>query len=222
VALTPSFVQQRLQAGSFWSATVELGSTHPYLCKRVAALREFRQPGSMPPVGRNPFAYLFAPFLSVGGAAGAGGGLLVMVAVIGIIAAIAIPSLLRARVAANEGAAIGHAREVVAAQEAFKSASGSYGTMECLVAPASCIPNYPPNGPVFLSGQSAQAQAYGYERALVHADAESFVYVTGPLVPGQTGIRTFCADSRGAVCAAPSAAEASAGAICSPACQVLR
>jgi prepilin-type N-terminal cleavage/methylation domain-containing protein len=39
--------------------------------------------------------------------------LLIVVAIIGIIAAIAIPSLLRARVSANEAGAIGDARTVV-------------------------------------------------------------------------------------------------------------
>ena len=41
--------------------------------------------------------------------------LLIVVAIIGIIAAIAIPSLLRARVSANESATIGDIRTVISA-----------------------------------------------------------------------------------------------------------
>jgi prepilin-type N-terminal cleavage/methylation domain-containing protein len=50
--------------------------------------------------------------------------LLIVVAIIGIIAAIAIPSLLRARVSANESAAIGDIRTVISSQAAYHSASG--------------------------------------------------------------------------------------------------
>jgi Zn-dependent protease with chaperone function len=64
-----AFANQRLETGSFWMATAELCMSHPYLCKRVAALQEVRQPGSIPVVRRNVLAYPLAPFLgfSVGG-----------------------------------------------------------------------------------------------------------------------------------------------------------
>src|SRR5882724_159935 len=63
--------------------------------------------------------------------------LLIVVAIIGIIAAIAIPSLLRARIAANEAAAIGDSRTVISSEAAYHSvAGGGYGTMLCLVTPA--------------------------------------------------------------------------------------
>jgi hypothetical protein len=218
-----AFMEQRLETGRFWSATVELGSTHPFLCKRVAALREFQDPGSIAPVPRNPFAYLFSPLVGLGGAAGGGASILVMVAVIGIIAAIAIPSLLRARVAANEAAAIGDARAVLSAETAFREMAGSYGPIECLVNPKSCVASYPAGGPVFLGKEQAEAKAAGYERAIVHADAESFVFVAAPLVPQQTGIRVFCADSTGVVCTASSVQEAWAGGgTCASTCSPLQ
>src|SRR5438067_2350570 len=49
--------------------------------------------------------------------------LLIVVAIIGIIAAIAIPSLLRARVAANEAAVIGDTRTVISAEAAYHAAN---------------------------------------------------------------------------------------------------
>lgn len=216
------FMAQRLETGSFWSAVVELGSSHPFLCKRVAALREYEHPGSMARISRNPLAYLFAPLTSVGGVAGAGGGLLVMVAVVGIMAAIAIPSLLRARVAANEAAAIGHAIEVMNAQAAFKSMSGTYGPIECLTTPIACGVDLPAGSPVLLSADGGEARAQGYERAIVRYDHDSFVFISAPLTQGQSGVRVFCADARGSVCSAPSVEEASAGSTCSPACERLR
>src|SRR5213592_5172500 len=63
--------------------------------------------------------------------------LLIVVAIIGIIAAIAIPSLLRARVSADEAGAIGDSRTVVSGEAAFQSAnSGFYGNISCLSAPS--------------------------------------------------------------------------------------
>ena len=49
---------------------------------------------------------------------------LIAVVAIGIIAAIAIPSLLRARIAANEAMAIGNLRTVISAEAAYQSANG--------------------------------------------------------------------------------------------------
>src|ERR1700710_2196228 len=54
--------------------------------------------------------------------------LLIVVAIIGIIAAIAIPGLLRARMAGNEASAIGSVRAINSGQAAFASscAGGGY------------------------------------------------------------------------------------------------
>ena len=56
--------------------------------------------------------------------------LLIVVAIIGIIAAIAIPGLLRARMAGNEASAIGSLRAINSGQAAYSSscANGGYAT----------------------------------------------------------------------------------------------
>jgi type IV pilus assembly protein PilA len=63
--------------------------------------------------------------------------LLIVVAIIGIIAAIAVPGLLRARMSGNESSAIGSMRAINSAQAAFSSTnSGGYaGTLDVLVLP---------------------------------------------------------------------------------------
>jgi type IV pilus assembly protein PilA len=60
--------------------------------------------------------------------------LLVVVAVIGIIAAIAIPNLLASRRAANEGAALSAMRTIHSAQVTYLNTAGSgdYGTLAAL------------------------------------------------------------------------------------------
>src|SRR5215467_9115162 len=64
--------------------------------------------------------------------------LLIVVAIIGIIAAIAVPGLLRARMSGNEASAIGSMRAVNSAQSTYSSscASGGYAqTLEDLALP---------------------------------------------------------------------------------------
>jgi prepilin-type N-terminal cleavage/methylation domain-containing protein len=53
--------------------------------------------------------------------------LLIVVAIIGIIAAIAIPGLLRARMSGNEASAIGSMRAVSSANSAYSAAAGNGG-----------------------------------------------------------------------------------------------
>ena len=56
--------------------------------------------------------------------------LLIVVAIIGIIAAIAIPGLLRARMSGNEASAIGSMRAIASGQAVYSSAAaqGGYAT----------------------------------------------------------------------------------------------
>jgi type II secretory pathway pseudopilin PulG len=53
--------------------------------------------------------------------------LLIVVAIIGIIAAIAVPGLLRARMSGNEASAIGSMRAIGSAEASYSAAAGSGG-----------------------------------------------------------------------------------------------
>jgi len=139
--------------------------------------------------------------------------LLIVVAIIGIIAAIAIPSLLRARVSANEAGAIGDTRTVISGEAAYQSAnSGFYGQITCLATPTACIAGYPTNGPTFLDGSIAGVAGgaitkQGYGRSMtVQANAagptgavDTFCYMATPAVLGKTGVRSFGGDSSGVI-----------------------
>ena len=59
--------------------------------------------------------------------------LLIVVAIIGIIAAIAVPGLLRARMSGNEAAAIGSLRAMNSAEASYSSAAGQGGYAISLV-----------------------------------------------------------------------------------------
>jgi type IV pilus assembly protein PilA len=144
--------------------------------------------------------------------------LLIVVAIIGIIAAIAIPSLLRARISANESAAVGDIRSVISAQAAYHSTNGGWyeGNLACLSAPSSgCIPNYPTNSPTFLDSQIVSLlPKSGYSRSFAAGatpgaiatavqsptSVTSYVFWATPTSGGQTGVRGFAGDSSGALC----------------------
>lgn len=141
---------------------------------------------------------------------------LVVAIPLAIIAAIAIPSLMRARVAANESMAIGDIRTVISAEFAYAGANGGFfDKLECLAAPTSCLPGYPTTGPQFLGAEIASASVKtGYQRtfhpgpsatpepgaAVSPSSITSFAYVAVPAKPGETGIRGFCGDSTGRIC----------------------
>ncbi len=83
------YTQQAQTNTGFWPSFHELTAGYPYLTKRVA--RAMNPDASLP--GRNPLAYVLAFFVPFGGRAGGGAaGLVVVVAIIGILAAVAIPA----------------------------------------------------------------------------------------------------------------------------------
>ncbi|MBY0497660.1 MAG: prepilin-type N-terminal cleavage/methylation domain-containing protein [Cyanobacteria bacterium] len=97
--------------------------------------------------------------------------LMIVVAIIGIIAAIAVPGLLRARMAGNEAAAIGSLRAVNSSQNAYMSSCGNgfyASTLLILADPA-------PTGAGFISpdlGAALIIQKSGYELSM-NAGSES-------------------------------------------------
>lgn len=101
------FQEQRNETGDFWMAIYELVASHPYLCKRAAALHEYQAPGTVKPVPRNVLAYPLAPFLGFAAApaGGAAASMMVIAAAIGIMAAIAIPNFMKFQERAKEAAA---------------------------------------------------------------------------------------------------------------------
>jgi type IV pilus assembly protein PilA len=168
--------------------------------------------------------------------------LLIVVAIIGIIAAIAIPSLLRARVSANESATIGDIRTVISAQAAYQSANGGFyaNSMSCLNVPSGggCVPNYPANAPTFVDSQiAALVPKSGYARSFQTAgtltapntnitgaqSTAAYAYFGTPVTVGQTGVRGFGGDHSGVLCFTTDASTppASSGALANS-CNVLQ
>jgi hypothetical protein len=125
-----------------------------------------------------------------------------VVAILGIIAAIAIPGLLRARMAGNEAVAIGRLRGMSTAQAVYTvSHQGEYGTLDCLRTPALCPPpdGDPPASP-YLSAETSGSPASGYTfRLTLAGDRRAFTYWAEPETTGTTGSRAFCLDETGTI-----------------------
>jgi Zn-dependent protease with chaperone function/type II secretory pathway pseudopilin PulG len=210
------YLQQAGDTSGFWMSFHELVSDYPWLVKRVMRVMA-RGGGAVAEVpARNPLAYLFALFVPRTMAGAGVASILMMVAIIGIIAAIAIPSLLRARISANESAAIGDVRTMVSAQASYASGAGSYALPECLASPAKagCFEGYPADQPGFLDAQFADASTRsGYRRIFVKGSRQptrvnpngiaTYCYAAVPVRAGQTGVRSFAADQTGRVCFDP-------------------
>jgi Zn-dependent protease with chaperone function/Tfp pilus assembly major pilin PilA len=83
-----NYIRQTEHSRGFWMSFHELVSGYPWLTKRAARLTG--DDNATP--SRNPFAYLFAMFVPFGGRMGGGFSFLIMVYIVGVLAAVAIPN----------------------------------------------------------------------------------------------------------------------------------
>jgi Zn-dependent protease with chaperone function/type II secretory pathway pseudopilin PulG len=118
------YTAQAEETSGFWMSFHELVSDYPWLVKRMAVMRALAQGNEVEQPGRSGFAYvlaLFIPRMGVGGA----GSMIAVFAVVGVLAAVAIPAYqdytAKARVA--QAAIVG--RDATAAVERYFYANGS-------------------------------------------------------------------------------------------------
>ena len=97
-----AYLRQANHSSGFWMSFHELTAGYPWLTKRAARVMDTSAP--MPP--RNGLAYLLAVFIPYAGRLGAGFGLLILVYIVGILAAVAIPAYQDYTVKAKVSAAI--------------------------------------------------------------------------------------------------------------------
>jgi prepilin-type N-terminal cleavage/methylation domain-containing protein len=122
--------------------------------------------------------------------------LLIVVAIILIIAAIAIPNLLRARIAANESSAVASIRTLNTAQISYNSAYptvGYAGTLAALAGTACAPPTTA--GACLIDTQLAGSTKSGYKFTLSGVSgtpAATYQFISTPLTVNQTGTRYFC------------------------------
>lgn len=146
--------------------------------------------------------------------------LLIVVAIIGIIAAIAVPGLMRARMSGNEASAIGSMRTVNSSQATYASACGGGGYAGSLAdlgtapdsgGPAFITPdivsadadgdNTPKSGYAFtlVEGTSAVEVAPATSTCNATVSVTDYFATAAPANEGTTGTRYFATDQSGQI-----------------------
>ncbi|MHB8486766.1 MAG: prepilin-type N-terminal cleavage/methylation domain-containing protein [Candidatus Acidiferrales bacterium] len=155
--------------------------------------------------------------------------LLIVVAIILIIAAIAIPNLLRSKMAANEASAVGSVRTIVTANVTYASTydSGFAPTIQDLSGvagvAASCTgsqlldPTFNIAVPIksgykfsYAAGSPTTVPTNGCGLTV---DDNTFDVVASPVTVGTTGQRSFCDDQAGAIMFDPTGGIAAAAGV---------
>jgi type IV pilus assembly protein PilA len=135
--------------------------------------------------------------------------LLIVVAIILIIAAIAIPNLLRSRMAANEASAVGSLRTINTAEVTYSTTYPTVGfagltslggvASTCATATgatsagACLVDNVLALSPFTKSGYNFTAASAG------GPPAPTYTSTALPAAPGQSGQRSFCSDQSGVI-----------------------
>ena len=130
--------------------------------------------------------------------------LLIVVAIIGIIAAIAIPNLLASRRAANEGSAQQSLRTISSAEATYQNTAGNGNYTDLAgLGNGSLIDSV-------LAGNTKSGYTFSVSKTDASAGAAAIFDGSGkPTIPSgysQTGTRRFCIDQSGVLRADPTAA----------------
>ncbi|HNQ51093.1 MAG TPA: prepilin-type N-terminal cleavage/methylation domain-containing protein [Candidatus Omnitrophota bacterium] len=123
--------------------------------------------------------------------------IMIVVAIIALLAAIAVPNLLRARVTSNEGAAIATMKAISSAAHIFRTSNSGY--------PALLSELYVNQTPPYIDSVLATGTKQGYAFAFAGTDDDgfgnfqSFTVTATPVNPGVTGYRYFFVDTTGVI-----------------------
>ncbi|MCL6565346.1 MAG: prepilin-type N-terminal cleavage/methylation domain-containing protein [Acidobacteriia bacterium] len=131
--------------------------------------------------------------------------LLIVVAIILIIAAIAIPNLLRSRMAANEASAVGSLRTLNTAAVTYASQCGGFPANLAALGPPASGGNPDCTRADLIDEVLASGSKSGYDFLYNAADANSdgnmdtYTINADPITPGTTGTRHFFTDQSGVI-----------------------
>ncbi len=114
--------------------------------------------------------------------------IMIVVAIIALLAAIAIPNLLRARVSAQEAAAAAALHTVAAAEIQWRATHSTYTTLAALGAAT----------PPYIDGSLAAGSKQGYAFAVGATSATIFYATATPATAGQAN--SFYIDEDGVLC----------------------
>ena len=131
--------------------------------------------------------------------------IMIVVAIITTLAVLAISSMLRARMNANEMAAIAGSRSITTGSQNYYANS-----LPHTYAPSLASLTSPTSNPPYIDGVLANGTRQGYLYTYELVDPEHFTLNADPESPGRTGSRHFFVDETG-VMRANAQAKASVG-----------
>ena len=140
--------------------------------------------------------------------------IMIVVAIIALLAAIAIPNVLRGRTTANEASSIGNLRALISGLEMYRSVNNVYPQTANWGTVATSM--YPPGAPAFgppsfgtaaiaqtLANDTVQGFNYTYTATAGCTDAalncNTYTLLGVPQTVGQTGTRSFFTNQTGTI-----------------------
>ena len=134
--------------------------------------------------------------------------IMIVVAIIALLAAIAIPNVLRGRTSANEAAAVGNLRALTSGNEMYRSVNNVYAqtaNWQADMYPAGGVPAFGPQPfNIAMTGQTVQGYNYTFNgRPAGCTDAAGnctqYAILAAPQTLNQTGTRSFFVNETGTV-----------------------
>jgi len=122
--------------------------------------------------------------------------IMIVVAIIALLAAVAIPNLLRARANANDAAAVVALKNLASAAISYRSVNATYPLELLSLAPGYATPAY--IDVVLGCADSSGCPKSGYSFSFIGTD-NSFAATAKPLVYQTTGNRNFLVNETGAI-----------------------
>jgi prepilin-type N-terminal cleavage/methylation domain-containing protein len=137
--------------------------------------------------------------------------LLIVVAIILIIAAIAIPNLLRSKIAANEASAVGSLRTLNTSCIAYSTSYGQFPGALASLGPIAAGGTASSTSADLIDSVLAGGSKSGYNFAYAAGNQnQTYTLTATPITVGQTGQRMFFTDQSGVIRANASGAGATA------------
>jgi type IV pilus assembly protein PilA len=131
--------------------------------------------------------------------------LLIVIAIILIIAAIAIPNLLRAKMAGNEGSAVASVRMLNTASVAYSSSYGTYPATLTDLGPVATGATASSTAADLIDSVLVSGAKSGYSFSYSPGSTDSngnyvtYVVTAQPISPGSSGQRYFYTDQTGVI-----------------------
>jgi prepilin-type N-terminal cleavage/methylation domain-containing protein len=131
--------------------------------------------------------------------------IMIVVAIIALLAAVAIPNVLRGRTTSNESAAVGNLRALVASMEMYRSVNNSYpDTWNTDMFGADCVAGTAPDPdfgpPSFCLDLDTGADVQGFTYTFAddgNTPVSTYTILAVPVTLGTTGSRSFLATETG-------------------------